>query len=210
MINIDLIDNKPIPKDLTNKTVLDIGCWEGRMCIEAIKRNAKFVVGIDIGSSNELWKNIETYKFKFIQCDVFSEKFIELGQFDIVLCYGVLYHVENIISFLYRLRNATTQSLYLETVINNINIEHNVAIFHPNNTLKNNYSNWWTLNKECLFNLLTLTNFKDIKIHHISQPKNYNIKNMQFNRISLSANTDKLFNIEKINPRRTDRMKGSR
>ncbi len=43
---------KIFPDDLTGKTVLDVGCKYGYFCIEAIKRGAKKVVGIDFDRDN--------------------------------------------------------------------------------------------------------------------------------------------------------------
>ncbi|MGH7715266.1 MAG: methyltransferase domain-containing protein [Vulcanimicrobiaceae bacterium] len=82
-----------LPSDLSGRTFVDVGCWEGNICAEATKRNAASALGIDYCTSPDLARNQQKYDFGFIQMDVFSEKFLELPEFDIVHCAGVLYHV---------------------------------------------------------------------------------------------------------------------
>ena len=100
---------------MTGLTFLDVGCWEGVNCAEAVRRGADRVVGIDLCTSDELRRNVENFGFEFVQMDVLSEKWLELDAFDVVLCSGVLYHVENVISLLFRLRTVTRELLVLET-----------------------------------------------------------------------------------------------
>lgn len=209
MIDVRYTENRPLPSDLSGMTLLDVGCWEGDICAEAIRRGASRVVGVDIGSSERLWQNINDYNFEFLQCDVFSEKFLELGSFDYVTCFGVLYHVENMFSFLYRLRLACKKKLFLECVLNDCDEEHSISVYHPGNSLKNNYSNWWTLNKTCLHTMLETANFNNIHEHHISEPRDYGVQDMLFYRYSVSAQACE-YDLQKINPRRSDRMTGNR
>ena len=63
-----------LPEDMTGKTFLDVGCWEGVNCAEAMTRGAKRVVGVDLCTSEPLRENVERYGFEFVQLDVLSEK----------------------------------------------------------------------------------------------------------------------------------------
>ena len=80
--------------------------------------------------------------------DIFSEKFLELDRFDVVLCSGVLYHVENVLSLLFRLRKTVDELLVLETATNKICDDQPILLFHPGGDLKDNPSNWWTPKRE--------------------------------------------------------------
>lgn len=160
-------DMYKLPKDMKGESFLDVGCWEGDNCVEAIRRNAVYSVGIDLCTSESLKKNVEKYGFEFLQLDIFSEKFLELGRFDVVLCSGVLYHVENVLSLLFRLRKTVDRLLVLETAINKVNDAVPILLFHPGGDLKNNPSNWWTPNKKCLISMLETCGFKDIhEVYH--------------------------------------------
>jgi len=76
---------------------VDLGCCEGGLSIE-LARIGYAVVGIDVRKRNidlaETLKEATGSKnVSFIQADV--SKFIEYGKFDVVLCWGLLYHLDN-------------------------------------------------------------------------------------------------------------------
>lgn len=152
-----------LPDDMTGKSFLDVGCWEGVNCAEAVKRGATQVVGVDLCTSDELRKNVDEYGFEFVQMDVLSEKWLELDTFDIVLCGGVLYHVENVISLLFRLRRVTGQKLFLETAVRHIELDAPALLFHPSDERTRNPSNWWVPNPAAVFDMLAACGFKDVE-----------------------------------------------
>ena len=63
-----------LPVELEGRTFLDVGCWEGVHCAEAVRRGAAEVVGVDLCTSPELLDNVERYGFDFAQMDVFGEE----------------------------------------------------------------------------------------------------------------------------------------
>src|SRR3954452_15072815 len=87
-----------IPKDLTGKTVLDIGCNAGFYSIEMKKRGAARVVGID---SDERYLAQAHYAAEVLEADIeFKNMSVydvaTLGeQFDVVIFMGVLYHLRH-------------------------------------------------------------------------------------------------------------------
>ncbi|OGW26075.1 MAG: hypothetical protein A2X59_10820 [Nitrospirae bacterium GWC2_42_7] len=107
---------KILPDDLTGKTVLDIGCKFGYFCIEAIKRGARKVVGIDFDPENIRKARMIadclgmpiTYELFDIETDRIQEKY------DYVLCLNVLHHLKDPIAVLDRLIEATYENLILE------------------------------------------------------------------------------------------------
>jgi len=153
-----------LPEDMTGKTFLDVGCWEGVNCAEAMTRGAKRVVGVDLCTSEPLRENVERYGFEFVQLDVLSEKWLELDSFDVVLCSGVLYHVENVISLLFRLRRVTGALLVLETATRELETDEPVLVFKPSDERTNNPSNWWVPNKACLIDMVLACGFADPRV----------------------------------------------
>lgn len=85
--------------DFKGKSVLDIGCWDGYFSFMAERRGATRVVGFD--NPDFRWGGMDGFNFlrehfksnvEFVKGSIFQpldEKF------DIVLCYGVLYHLND-------------------------------------------------------------------------------------------------------------------
>ncbi|HVZ23363.1 MAG TPA: DUF1698 domain-containing protein, partial [Vicinamibacterales bacterium] len=111
-----------IPQDLTGKTVLDIGAWDGFFSFECERRGAKRVLAIDTYSWDTYGKQgfllaheMLNSKVEHQRCaaeDITPEA---LGTFDVVLCLGVFYHLRSPIAVLDRIRSVTTGTLILET-----------------------------------------------------------------------------------------------
>ncbi len=85
-----------IPEDLTGATVLDIGCNGGFYSVEAKRRGAKRVLGIDI---DDRYLNQARFAARTLSLQIEFEKrsVYEVdslpGQFDYVFFMGVLYHL---------------------------------------------------------------------------------------------------------------------
>jgi tRNA (mo5U34)-methyltransferase len=87
-----------IPKDLTGRTVLDIGCNAGFYSIEMKRRGADRVLGIDFDEryldQARFAAEVKGQDIEFRQMSVYDVA--ELGErFDIVLFMGVLYHLRH-------------------------------------------------------------------------------------------------------------------
>jgi tRNA (mo5U34)-methyltransferase len=87
-----------IPRDLTGKTVLDIGCNAGFYSIEMKKRGAARVLGID---SDEVYLEQARYAAKVLEAEIeFRNMSVydvgSLGEkFDVVIFMGVFYHLRH-------------------------------------------------------------------------------------------------------------------
>lgn len=199
---IDLTEH--LPESLTNKSVLEIGCWEGHICVECLNRGAREVVGIDTNTSEKLSNNLKNHDFKFIQLDLFSESFLQLPRYDYVICFGVLYHVSDVMSALIRLRNKTREKIIIETIFNNLSDKHSTLLYHKKDTLKGNFSNWWTANETCYHDMMTAAGFVEIDIKSKSKARFYG--DVKFYRGCITANVSDNISIEKIHSRRSDRL----
>jgi len=87
--------SKQVPNDLSGKSVLDVGCNAGFFSVQAKKRNADYVLGIDLSEGflkqAEFVREVLGLEIDYEKmgvCDVAKLG----GRFDIVLCLGVIYH----------------------------------------------------------------------------------------------------------------------
>lgn len=84
--------------NLTNKKVLDLGCFAGNNLSMYLAENAKEYIGLDlsdlaIAKLNDRLKNIPSAKA--VAADFLSDEFTD-NNFDIIYAYGVLHHFPNV------------------------------------------------------------------------------------------------------------------
>jgi tRNA (mo5U34)-methyltransferase len=109
-----------IPDDLSGKTVLDIGAWDGYFSFEFERRGAARVLAIDTWDHGALdcfrfAREQLKSKVEFHRMDVHDLNPEQVGSFDLVFCAGVLYHMRNPLLGLERIRSVTRGRLVLET-----------------------------------------------------------------------------------------------
>jgi tRNA (mo5U34)-methyltransferase len=111
-----------IPEDLTGKTVLDIGAWDGFFSFEFERRGAKRVLAIDTYAWDQggfdcflLAHEYFRSKVEHRRMDVHELSPETVGTFDLVFCAGVLYHMRHPLLGLERIRSVTAGQLILET-----------------------------------------------------------------------------------------------
>lgn len=132
-----------IETDLTNKTVLDLGCFEGAHTYQFEKKNA-IVTGIE--SNTHLFlkclinKNTLNMKSKFLLGDItkYMTEYLKTGKkYDLVWCCGILYHLPNPIECL-SLISKISKSFYIWTLYVTKNSE---EIWNPINKMKMSFDN---------------------------------------------------------------------
>lgn len=156
-----------LPTELHGSSFLDLGCWEGDVCMEAIQRGASRAVGVDLSTSPELAETLtKVPSIEFVLMDVESERFSQLGRFDIVRCGGLLYHLADPIRFLSRLPGVLAEggTLSLETTCFVGAGDLPVALFHPGTSLRGDPSNWFSLSESMLTELLQEYGFVEIRV----------------------------------------------
>lgn len=84
--------------DLSNKKVLDLGCFEGNALSLTLAENSKAYIGIDLSDVavekfNKRLEHISTAKAMAV--DFLSDDFLE-KDFDLIYAYGVLHHFKNV------------------------------------------------------------------------------------------------------------------
>jgi len=149
-----------LPVEMSGRSFLDVGCWEGAHCAEAVRRAAETVVGVDICTGEDLRANVDRFGFEFLQMDVFGELWQGLGSFDVVLCSGLLYSVPSPMSLLLRLAKVTGELLVVESASTTMGGEDPVMLFRG--TDDGNRSNWWIPNRPCLEQMLAAAGFAGV------------------------------------------------
>ncbi|HEX8490443.1 MAG TPA: DUF1698 domain-containing protein [Chthoniobacterales bacterium] len=110
-----------LPGDLTNKTVLDVGCNGGFYCVEAKRRGARRVLGVD-GQRQHVRQALFVRKvlgldLEFRRFSVYDLDRETVGRFDITLALGLVYHLKHLVFALERLYEVTNELLIVETAI---------------------------------------------------------------------------------------------
>ncbi len=163
------IRSSAIPRNLKGRTVLDIGAWDGYYSFECEKRGAKVTV---IDNNQHLKghkgfytaKKILNSKVKFYQMDLFDLPKLR-EKFDIVLFFGVLYHLKYPLKALETISAKTKKLLILESHYIKTNTKEPVMRFYPGEELSNDSTNWWGPNKRCIIDMLKVVGFKKVEIY---------------------------------------------
>jgi SAM-dependent methyltransferase len=151
-----------LPVELGGRTFLDVGCWEGVHCADAVRHGSPDVVGVDICTSRGLKENVDRYGFDFLQMDVFGESFLGLGRFDVVLCSGLLPTAQSPAHLLARLHGVATDLLVIETPVTTLGGDEPMLLFQGGDEGTPNRSQWWVPNRHCLERMLAAAGFAGI------------------------------------------------
>lgn len=121
---------------LRGKRVLDLGCNSGFWCLSAIEEEADSVLGIDarqmfVEQANFVFevKEVDENRYDFIAGNVFDIDFSEFGTFDIVLCLGLLYHVNSPVLLVEKIARANDDILVIDTRVSNTLGSHMEILF---------------------------------------------------------------------------------
>lgn len=164
-----------IPEDLTGKSVLDIGAWDGFFSFEAERRGAARVVAADYFSwagggwgtkaGFDLAREALQSKVQDVEIDVMDLSPAAIGTFDIVFFFGVLYHLRHPLLALEKVASVTSDVLLLETVVDLTELERPAMAFYPADELNNDASNWFGPNENCIAAMLRDVGFKQVEVH---------------------------------------------
>jgi tRNA (mo5U34)-methyltransferase len=175
-----------LPADLRGKSVLDVGCNAGFYSVEAKRRGAKRVLGVDAQR-----KHIRQALFvrkalgldiEYRRMDVYELDPRGIGEFDVTLALGLVYHLKHLVLGLEKLYGVTRELLIIETAI--IPPEHTPPPFvqalgrfeqtlHPLACVENSAAgpeavfNWFLPSPAALKVLLENTGFEDVTVAHV-------------------------------------------
>ena len=155
--------NFRLPENLTGRTFLDIGAWDGFFSFEAEQRGAKRVLATDYfcwGGAGcgkmegfLLAREILGSKVEDMVIDADDISPERVGQFDIVLFSGIFYHRRDPIKSLQRAASVTEKVLVVFTHVGHENLAEPVMGYMPRVRGEEN-SNFWRPNPALLLQLL--------------------------------------------------------
>jgi tRNA (mo5U34)-methyltransferase len=168
------LDILELPADLSGKTVLDIGAWDGFFSFEAERRGAARVVAADsFAWSGANWSTKEGFELarealgssvEDVDIDVMDLSPGAVGTFDVVLLLGVLYHLRHPLLALERVASVTGRQLILETHVDLLWTRRPAAAFYAGQELGWDPTNWWGPNPEAVVAMLRDVGFRQVLV----------------------------------------------
>jgi tRNA (mo5U34)-methyltransferase len=162
-----------LPRDLSGKSVLDIGAWDGFFSFEAERRGASRVLATDSYCwSGEGWGTKEGFltasrilgsRADDLEIDVMDLSPDRIGTFDVVLFVGVLYHMRHPLLALERVASVTGDQLIFDSHTAMIEEGDPVMLFYPGSELNNDPTNWWGPNPPAVEAMLRDVGFRRIE-----------------------------------------------
>jgi tRNA (mo5U34)-methyltransferase len=161
----------PIPQDLSGKRVLDIGAWDGWFSFEMEKRGAE-VVALDSAehtrflTARELLKSRVEYRIGDI-CRISPR---ELGRFDIVLFFGVLYHVKHPMLALETVCDLANSMAFVASFVTDDGTDlaaPPVMEFYETMELRGQFDNWVGPNSSCLLAFCRTAGFARVRMEGV-------------------------------------------
>jgi len=165
-----------IPEDLSGKTFLDIGAWDGFFSFEAERRGASRVLALDSyvwegrvpGKSKDGFRtawSILNSRVEDIQMDAFDICPEKIGVWDVVLLAGVLYHVKHPWLLLEKVATVTRQLLIVETFMDLRLLQRPAVALYPLTPIEKGHAdNWCGPNVSALKQMLTDCKFQNIEV----------------------------------------------
>jgi tRNA (mo5U34)-methyltransferase len=189
-----------MPQDLTGRTVLDIGAWDGFFSFEAERRGASRVLATDsfcwdgggwgTKAGFDLARRARESKVedKWIQVLDLSPETV--GVFDVVLFLGILYHMKHPLLTLERVASVTRQQLIMQTQVDLVAIKRPAIAFYPGTELNGDPTNWVGPNPAAVLAMLEMVGFRRVEILYKSFPDDVPldaIETVRTNHITLHA-----------------------
>jgi tRNA (mo5U34)-methyltransferase len=116
----DIIKNC-LPVNLSGKSVLDVGCNAGFYSVEAKRRNAGRVLGVDAMRREimqaDFVRRALGLEIEFRPLSVYDLSVSSVGRFDVTLALGLIYHLKHLVLGLEKLAQVTKDTLIVETAL---------------------------------------------------------------------------------------------
>jgi len=160
------------PVELTGRSVIDIGAWNGIYSFEAKRRGAARVLATDhLAWNHSQLRGREAFDLARTTLGIDLEvKDIDLpdltpdsvGTFDVVLFLGVFYHLLEPVAALRRIAKLAREVLIVESYCDALQVDRPAMIMYPGAELNNDASNWWGPNPACMVALLKECGFAKV------------------------------------------------
>jgi tRNA (mo5U34)-methyltransferase len=162
----------PSKGDLQGKSLLDIGTMNGIFAFEAERRGASRVVATDRDpagfpdapeafhlAGRALGSRVVEYR----GLSIYDLDPKDIGEFDYVLLYGVIYHLKFPLLGLYKCAAVCKEQFIIETHVTlNDDLKRPMMLFYPGTELNDEPTNWWGPNPRCVDALIEHLGFEII------------------------------------------------
>ena len=167
-----------MPASLAGLSVLDIGAWDGYFSFEAERRGARRVLATDSfcwdggGWGTKAAFNLARHALnsrvedKWIQVLDLSPETV--GEFDVVLFLGILYHMQHPLLTLERVSSVTKRLLIMQTQVDLIGIDRPAMAYYPGTELNGDPTNWVGPKPAAVIAMLQTVGFTRVEIIHKS------------------------------------------
>jgi tRNA (mo5U34)-methyltransferase len=163
-----------IPDDLSGKTVLDVGAWDGFFSFEAERRGASRVLATDSFSwTGQGWGTKDGFELarralgsrvEDRELDVLDLSPETVGVFDVVFFLGVLYHMKHPLLALERVFSVTRELLIMSTFVDATWTRRPAAAFYPRAEANSDPTNWWGPNPGAVVAMLETAGFARVDV----------------------------------------------
>ena len=165
------LEQFPIPQDLSGKRVLDIGAWDGWFSFEMEKRGAR-VVAIDSTEHTRFLvaRDLLQSKVEYHIADICRLRPQDFGRFDIVLFFGVLYHLKHPMLALENVCDLTTEMAFVESYVTDDGTNPSappVMEFYEIDELRGQFDNWVGPNTACLMAFCRTAGFARVEFQSV-------------------------------------------
>lgn len=155
-----------LPDDLAGQSVLDIGTFDGHFAFEAERRGAQRVLAIDLHQHEgfPIAHRALGSKAEYRDLSVMDLSREKVGQFDVVIYSGVIYHLPCPMESLLRVREVTGRLAIIETDTALNHVPHPCAEFRGERAgITSDAPNWWIFNEPCLHQMAHVAGFEQVR-----------------------------------------------
>lgn len=175
LLSIDQLRSRiaqfPIPADLRGMRVLDIGAWDGWYSFEMERRGAE-VMALDSAEHTQFQvaRDLIGSKVDYRIGDICRVSPRDIGRFDIVLFFGVLYHVKHPMLALETVCDLTTNMAFVESFVTDDGSDLSappVMEFYETMELRGQFDNWVGPNASCLLAFCRTAGFVGVQLQSV-------------------------------------------
>ena len=162
-----LLDRLSLEANLRGMRVLDIGASDGFFSREVHRRGAD-VVSIDYRDRHQhgfgVMEQLYGHRFDYRRANIYDLSAADLGQFDIILCLGVIYHLPDIMRAFAIIRSLARGIVLIETEADNqFCPDVAAARYYVDSTLNRDWTNFWVPNRQCVVDMLQDSGFDVVR-----------------------------------------------
>ncbi len=163
----------PIPEDLSGRRVLDVGAASGWNAFEMERRGAE-VVAVDCVEYSELRQvgELRGSRIDYRLLDVDELDPAEIGTFDYILFFGVLYHLRHPLLGLEKICALARDSVFIESFVADGLGERSDACtmeFYETDELGGQIDNWFGPTTKCLMAMCRSAGFAQVTLEYVGE-----------------------------------------